>query len=201
MSLSTQYNIIFLHNPKAAGTAICAALSMGAGHMTLRDAQAKYLDCWKEYFKFSIVRDPFDRAVSCYEYALMQSSHWHDNNPGVPVGRHHPDHDLLCGKSFEECLAMLIADSSQFRHHGWKRQIDFIQQPAELDLVARFETIATDWPRILKQAGINDSIDLAPVNVTTRLQERAAYRTPAACRMVARFYARDYRLFAYDPPV
>jgi|GEM_PF-3349719 len=82
MFVSDKYKFIFLHMPKTGGTSVRNALQK-------IDIQAKKRECflhsnamyskaflektgrkWEDYFKFSIVRDPYPRMVSFYEHMV-----------------------------------------------------------------------------------------------------------------------------------
>lgn len=87
---------VFVHIPKNAGTSIYESLGMhyGGGYRTclqLRDEgyttwEGLYaadkvmtvpIEDWDSYFKFTVVRNPFDRVVSNYRYILRKDSYWH----------------------------------------------------------------------------------------------------------------------------
>ncbi|WP_417698442.1 sulfotransferase family 2 domain-containing protein, partial [Psychromonas sp.] len=66
-----KYKCIFIHIPKTAGTSILMTL---IGKDSLKD-HSNYYDFkrinsvkFKKYYKFCFVRNPYDRAVSLYEY-------------------------------------------------------------------------------------------------------------------------------------
>ena len=70
--ISHQYKCIFIHIPRTGGTSIEMSITgndwwffnRGEKHITVRQARARYADYWKEYFKFTIVRNPYDQLVS-----------------------------------------------------------------------------------------------------------------------------------------
>jgi hypothetical protein len=71
--ISHKYKCIFIHIPRAGGTSI-EKLIQGKNqwlvdeskkHLTTTQAKKIYQQYWNDYFKFSIVRNPYDRFVSC----------------------------------------------------------------------------------------------------------------------------------------
>ena len=82
--ISEKYKCIFVHIPKAAGSSIEQSSIFQdqrikfkeyvGGHTTAIEYREKYPDLFKEYFKFSLVRNPFSRLVSAYCYLLKGGS-------------------------------------------------------------------------------------------------------------------------------
>ena len=67
-----EYKTIFIHIPKNAGTSIKHYFSDNVEepfkHRTIYDIKKQYPDLYKNYKKFAIVRNPYDRMVSWYSY-------------------------------------------------------------------------------------------------------------------------------------
>ncbi len=67
------HNYIFVHNPKAAGRSIRAAIGYDeplpspVSHVPLYA-----IDDWEQYFTFGFVRNPWDRLVSYYSYLCQK---------------------------------------------------------------------------------------------------------------------------------
>ena len=71
------YKLVFIHLTKCAGSSIVRTLDFhpvdgpGGGH----HAEASYIKqvvgdkIWNEYFKFTVVRNPYSKMVSLYRYA------------------------------------------------------------------------------------------------------------------------------------
>lgn len=72
--ISHKHKTIFIHIPRTAGTSIEMLLegrdwwleNPKEKHITASKAKELYADWWDDYFKFSIVRNPWDRVVSMY---------------------------------------------------------------------------------------------------------------------------------------
>ena len=87
MPISDRNKCIFIHIPKNAGTSVQLSFQMSdVTHHEYSYYQKKYSDKWEVYKKFAIIRNTWDRVVSNYEYARLESSYWHDTpnfNPSV----------------------------------------------------------------------------------------------------------------------
>jgi hypothetical protein len=126
MPISHKHKIIFIHIPKNAGTSISTALEMSdIGHHFWSYYFKKYSNEWNSYTKIAVIRNPWERVVSCYEYSKMEESYWHSLS-GNPKHPKHPDLDLLKNVSFDDCVKMLYSSPDLFKHHGWFNQSDYI---------------------------------------------------------------------------
>jgi len=128
MPISNELELIFIHIPKNAGTAITnskTAKFFSGGHQSAKEIMNQYPKEWNQYFKFAVVRNPWDRVVSNYEYAIMEKSYWHhisENNPGAA----HFDYHTLKNKTFEDCVNLLYKNRESLRHQGWSPQYVWI---------------------------------------------------------------------------
>ena len=73
--INDNLKLIFVHIPKTGGTSIKKSLgitnrSLGY-HKRANDIKKEIPDKWKNYFKFSVVRNPYDRVYSIYSYYKM----------------------------------------------------------------------------------------------------------------------------------
>ena len=74
--ISHEYRCIFIHLPRTGGSSIDHALAGSdwwqidaqTKHLTASQAKEKYREYWNEYFKFSFVRDPAARMLSCMKF-------------------------------------------------------------------------------------------------------------------------------------
>ena len=188
---------IFIHVPKTAGTSIADALfKTDTRHIPAVRYRAWDRRRFDSYFKFCVVRNPFDRLYSAYMYL----------RPHVGK-RQYPDYawasDNLAGfDSFEAFVLALreggvrrrIMSYIHFRpQHHWVR-LPWVSDCA-MDKVGRYETLADDYREILGRLGMASELP------EKRRGDRGDYRevyTPRMKDIVAGLYRKDLSLFGYD---
>ena len=82
--ISHDYRFMFIHIPKTAGTTICSSWEgsvlkqicketgvLGGTHKSAMDLKREYPNEFKKYFKFCVVRNPFDRFVSKFFFKQL----------------------------------------------------------------------------------------------------------------------------------
>lgn len=171
-------------------------------------------EAWGEYFKFSFVRDPFDRLRSLYFYFEKMLARRRET---------HPRNALLWlpGTDFRDPLkwpgmeAFLETDdfSGFLRHPAFSPAIMGARPQSvlltdengtlDVDFVGKFETLAADFADLAARLGL-EGASLGHRNAS-RNRTTTSARTPdpaeAADRaLVAELYARDYALFGYPLP-
>ncbi|WP_395542086.1 sulfotransferase family 2 domain-containing protein [Neotabrizicola sp. sgz301269] len=218
MILSTSHNFIFVHVPKTAGTAMTAALESHAvtgtrtplrralrwlpvreapdrayfrKHETAAAMRAKLgPQVFDRFFRFTVVRNPFDHAVSHYEY-LKEF-----RNP----------------RKAAEFAAMSFADYLRWRSTArglFVPSFSVLPDQAHwlvdgagqllVNRVMRFETLADDFAQAMEEVGL-PGIRMKRINPTrAKVKGRSlvSYYDAATVAIVRRLYARDFDLFSY----
>ncbi len=206
MPVYPDLKLIFIHVPKTAGSAINRALAdhaVGRPDSLLRRAtshlpfaepvnkvwlrrhvSAAWMkvklgdEVWNSYRRFSVVRDPYDRAISSYEFARQR-----------PKLRRHK---AAMQRGFAEFLRaepderMLQAPMLTDRNGAL-----MVQE------VLRHETLTADLARICALWDLTITLPEKPLNATTRVPAEQ-YLTDEAVAIINTRAARDFDLFGYQ---
>lgn len=174
------------------------------------------------YFKFLIVRDPFERLISAFKDKFVNNPRFepwykHDIAPVIirKYRKNHRESDGASGLHFEDFVRYLgdvegrRRMDRQFGEHviHWVTYAELCA-PCEIhyDVVGHHETLEQDAPHILKSAGIEELVSYPsiPPGITrynrTKVEQ---YFSGISKRDVRRLYARyqgDFLLFGYPPP-
>ena len=150
--------------------------------------QKKDIDV-SNYFKFSFVRNPWDRVLSLYLYKKRESKIVGEKR------QYHADHYVK-------------QTSGGFGHfvknylHDQRRQIRFLKDPDKknadicCDFIGRFENFNEDFAEICRRIGLPE-IDL-PVTNTTKHKHYSEYYTEQTKQIVGNYYAEDIEYFNYE---
>ena len=149
MYIDETKKIIFIHIPRTGGTRIKSCLNL---HDKIVNSPPSPLDyhrhirkldtIYKEYFKFTFVRNPWDRFVSLYFYNKSKTYQ----------------------EMFPDRLTTLVAKKYEFKSwldnfpYRTLQQVDF--GTSELDFVGKYETIQSDFNSIFNgNLNVENSID------------------------------------------
>lgn len=161
--------IIFIHIPKNAGTSIRQALQLNEkgcyefnGHPPQDYYKKNHPREWKEYFKFAVIRNPWDRFWDSYKYAIANDSYWRRR-----VGLPHQDRETLLNVPFLTLCKEFHKFKDKLIHPCWKPQsywlFDWETGELVVDIILRMETIDQTFPQLAVQMGWGD-INLERVN-------------------------------------
>lgn len=198
MPISNKHNLILVHIPKNAGTSIEETLEMNelSGHHKWYNYKYKVPEKWENYYKFSVVRNPFDRVVSNYVYARKEVSYWHNAlNPDKSRYGKHRDYDTLKNKSFREAVHMI----GDLEHQGWRDQYTYISDGEEIfvDRVLKMENLTDGFNQMLSDLGVV-GYDLKHINSSRDENNYKSYYDRETREIVTEYYETDLELFDYS---
>jgi hypothetical protein len=207
MFISDSHEFIFLHMRKVAGTSmrdilgsLCIPRKKGRlahlksramlewdyqkyafpTHAEISVAQRRMpREVFERYFKFTFVRNPWDRLVSEYEFLLRKKEH----------GRHGRVKKL---GGFKQFIKMQIPRRTAY-------QINMIcdrKGVMVMDFVGKFENLHEDWKTVCHRIGIPHQ-ELPRKNITTHKRYQDYYDNETQ-QMVRKHWAREIDLFSYS---
>lgn len=201
--ISHDHRCIFVHIPKTAGNSINRVF--GVGWENHKDLQRYYdevpRDVFSGYFKFAIVRNPWDRLLSDYNYQVKKSR---ARNSKLFVFAADGSK-----RNFAEWVETALSAPDRYdagdwggsvsaHIHRWSPQIDWLTVAGEsrIDFVARLERLPEDFRIVCHEVG------LPPVRLPHRNRRLhwhySHYYDRATREIVATYYARDIRKFDYE---
>lgn len=190
------YHCIFVHIPKAAGIAVSKSLfsRTGASHIKLRNYKLIFSEReFNAYFKFTFVRNPWDRLVSAYEF-LKQGGYY-------PSDAEWYNQNLNRFKSFEEFVLNWLNEQNVFSWIHFVPQYDFLcttSDHIDIDFIGKYETIQNDYKYVRsKLGGIGKPLRILNKNMNREKNYRAYYNSQTR-KIVSKVYQEDIELFGYE---
>jgi len=185
---------IYVHIPKAAGTFINGhIINSHTGHFTISDYQIMYgNNFFKSAFKFTFVRNPWDRLVSAFFYLTGDNCSAEDKKWANQY--------LSTYKCFEE-FVLDLPKSKLFE--SWIHfipQYRFICDPfgfIPLDFIGKLENIQRDIGIVCKNLNIDGVATLKKKNQSNHMHY-ANYYSEETANIVCNIYKRDIDLFSYS---
>lgn len=185
------HRCIFIHIPKAAGTSVALTLfGQPSRHVAWQEYARANPRKFAQYYKFTFVRNPWDRLVSTWAFLRQGGLNEQDRSWACEVLSPYPDFGSFVRGwlSPESVLTWvhLLPQHTFFCDDKGTPQVDFI---------GRFERLEQDFAVVAARIGCSE--DLARINASER-HHYTSYYTPETRDIVARVYARDIALLGYD---
>jgi len=206
--ISHKHKCIFIHIPKTGGSSVENVLwplksdrtidnlwmgfvkpyynkyqTGGLQHLTSEQIKKEVGDnIFNSYYKFSIKRNPYDKAVSQFVYMKQKR-----NDLRGFIG-------MRENTSFKKYLQLI----SKTLHVQWMPQTDFLvdsKREVIVDDIIRFENLNEDFQIIINQLGIQN-IHLSHENKTKR-KHYTHYYDDESKKIVFNMYKQDIERFNY----
>lgn len=203
MPIAHKYKAIFIHVPKNAGESVERSMGMYAGdmhqtlwgifanrivlqHLTAAELKDNYVsrDLWDSYIKFAIVRNPWSKAVSEYN--------WYSRyGPTVPF--------------YEWVRSLggrLKANSSihieEVGHNVEQYKFLYFEEKLLVDEILYFENIQQDFSGLCKRMNWNVSLGHADTTKSSSSLDFREYYCEETVEIIGEIYKKDIETFGYD---
>jgi hypothetical protein len=184
---------LYLHNPKTGGTSIeCLVNKYKLGNKIIQSVYHMDVSFWKyvltsceidwnSIFKFTFVRNPWDKLVSSYLHQGARKAKWKD---------------CLDFEGFEHYVLSLSGFGKQHR-------FTHIDGKLEVDFVGKFENYTEDISYVFKKIGLEEYLENFPHKRKNTFEGRrphfSHYYSNARVRNKVRpFLSEDANLFGYE---
>jgi hypothetical protein len=182
--ISHHYKCIYIHQRKTAGTSIISSFGL-----TLQDPDwdacndgvidpyyATMTESVSWYFKFTTVRNPFDRLISSWKYLSATRN-----------------------RTLEDVLRNPPQDGHDYRHLTRPQTAILVDEDGELiaDFVIRYEALQEGYDQVCDLIGKSRMI-LPVANTTKRDRDYRTYFNPVTRRLAEDHFKDDLNAFGYE---
>lgn len=182
--ISHQYQCIYVHQRKTAGSSIIHSFGL-----TLKDPDwetyndgvlSPGYDSMSEsvswYFKFTTVRNPFDRLISSWKYLSATRT-----------------------RTLEDVLRNPPLEGHDYRHLTRPQTAILVNRDGELivDFVIRYEALQEGYDQVCDLIG-KPRMPLPVVNATTRNRDYRTYFNPVTRSLAEDHFKDDLSTFGYE---
>lgn len=190
--------LLYVPVPKVANRSIKAALAAAAGLPFSEGQEPDFqtvpltaVPSYGDYFRFTFVRHPLDRLVSCYAQKIVLYA----RQLQMPLLFWRYGRRFWAGMSFAEFVTAVAAipDGRADRHFRSQHTFVYPQGTLAVDFIGRFEQMAQDWAQVQQRTGLGP---LPHFNPSPHKPFTEMY-TPALAQAAAERYRQDMELFGY----
>jgi len=148
-------------------------------------------EVWNDYFKFSITRNPWDRAVSYFFWEKRRD----------PALKPQKKYYHYLGVPFNELDQLRQLFSSYIKNANWPNNDCFYTLDDQLctDFVIRYERLPEDYSKVCKKLGLPAStLPRLKGSVRKQRYHYSDYYDEESMAIVAERHENDIRLFGYE---
>lgn len=188
-------NCVFIHVPKAAGTSVNHALyGRTLGHYSALEIEKTFPGLFDRAFTFTLVRNPWDRALSAYQFARQgQTDSMGVQNPG--------QYQIPVFDTFERFVNEWLPAQDLLK-------TDFIFQPQShyacdangeimVDFVGKVESLNKDMQVVSERLGRNISVGKSNSTRLAGMDYRSAFTSNEMIDAISMLYRDDVDKFDY----
>ena len=178
--LLKERKIIFVHAPRTSGTSIEKSILKGKlvpdsmKHLRSSQFQKMLGDQWESYYKFTIVRNPWDRVVSMYHQPYFKQ-----------IG-------FLSGKSLEYFL-------ENYKPAPWEHGMQCSDYAdTDMDLVIKFENREVGLKKLFLDKGISVDSKIKERSTNREKKHYSSFYNDKTANIVRSMFHEDILRYKYE---
>lgn len=179
---------IFIHINKTGGTSITTAVGIPyVRHLIAKEIiNLIGIDAWKSAYKFTVIRNPWDKVVSQYKYRVQTNQHQMKDRP--------ISFEDWVTYTYEKTKNLFYYDSPRMfaPHSEWLKDFD---DCIDIDKIIKFESLEEDFKTISNQLAIKKK--LPHLKKTFKADYRQYYNDKTA-QIIADSFKEDIVRFKYQ---
>jgi hypothetical protein len=199
--ISHDYKCIFVHIMRCAGTSveqwICQSdwwfIEHQTKHLLTSQARSLYRDDWDSYFKFAIVRNPFDRMVSCQKRDAKHFGMSIDENNRLSFDGYyaHFGREIVIEHDYRFSRREAVVGPQHRRACVYGNILD-----ETLDFIGKYENLENDLKYVGEMIGLKLPAPLPHLERSGN-RIRAEDLHPQSRREIERLFRDDFERFGY----
>ncbi len=188
------YKCIFVHIPKNAGLSVCYTLfgNTGGSHRKIQGYKKIFSpNTFKRYYKFTFVRNPWDRLVSTFFFLK--------NGGLTEKDKVWAEAHLAEYNDFKDFVKYWLTELNINNSLHFQHQHVFLEDEKgaiAVDFIGRFENIDEDFKTITDKLNIKRT--LKRTNTSNRQKDYRDYYDEETKAIVNEIYKKDIQLFNYE---
>ena len=188
MSKLKDYDLYFIHIPKNGGTSFEKQFcGVHKGHLPITKSPKKI---WNK--TIAIVRNPYDRIISIYNYSKMEKSYWHSKDGSTKYSIN-PLYKYCSTHSFEQFVKDLCKDKFNHVIHVKPQNYWVLTNEGKIvSKIVKLENINSELSHILGK-----EVNMIKIN-TSDNSNYENYYTEETLELIYNKYKKDFILFDYS---
>ena len=184
--INHKHKFIFIHINKCGGSTIDRLLGGGlfGGHKKVFDYKKLNPKEFDNYFKFTFVRNPWDRVVSFYFYQMKRNWIYYPFDETIPF------------KEFVKNWLIQMPRQTKLNTHPCYDWISDKDDNLQVDFIGRFENLQQDFNIVCDKIGIPQQ--QLPRKNATKHKHYTEYYDDETREIVAEKFAKDIEYFGYE---
>jgi len=194
---------IYFNIAKNAMSSIIKNLSENTEALLVEKSNNQIKEEYPHYYKFTFVRNPYDRLVSCYEDKI-NNEEAEDYLEGIFKGFLKYGQKFWRKMSFKDFAKNVASIPDKYSDPHFRSQYKYITDKKGdviVDFIGKIENLEKDYKKVTKKMGIKNSSKLSHKRKSKRKRDWREYYDEETKKLVYRRYKKDFELFGYSPQI